>query len=270
MEINGVQFGSSLRRGLVHRNCDKHGQFSVMWFVDKDGNPIGTPLCPKCKEEEDAKEREEMSRLYVQNLIKSSLLEADVPEDNIESRFSNYEATTDYMKEKLEVCKKFSSKNSIYPSCLCFLGKTGTGKTHLSISCLANSVIESIREHRQEDKIKYTRASELMRDFKSIMNTKKGGTTENQLMREYQSYDMLVIDELGRFLQGDYSLNIIQEIIAYRLESNKKTILVLNGTFQDLKQIVGEHIISKQKKKGKSLKFDEEDYRKKDANGEKG
>ena len=59
-------------------------------------------------------------------------------------------------------------------------------------------------------------------------------------------------------------INIIQEIIAYRLESNKKTILVLNVTFQDLKQIVGEHIISRLTEKGKSLRFDEEDYRKKE------
>ena len=107
MEINGVQFGSSLRRDLVHRHCDKHGDFKTMWFIDNEGKPIGEPLCPKCKEEEDAKEREEMARLTFQNRIRFTLLDAGVPEDNIDNRFSTFNANTDYMKEKLEVCKKF-------------------------------------------------------------------------------------------------------------------------------------------------------------------
>ena len=262
MEINGEKVIPRFRREALKCNCEKHGLFTTMWFVDKDDMPIGTPICPKCKEEEDAIEREETSRVYLQNLIKSSLLESDVPEDNIESRFSNFNATTDYMKEKVEICKKFAEKENVYPSCLCFLGKTGTGKTHLAVSILASTIVDAIRNHRQEDKIKYTRASELMRDFKSLMNAKKGGKTENELMREYQTYDLLVIDELGRFLQGDYATNLVQEIIAYRIESSRKTILILNGTFQDLKQIVGEHIISRLTEKGKSLRFDEEDYRK--------
>ena len=242
MEINGEKVIPRFRRESLKCNCEKHGLFTTMWFVDKDDMPIGTPICPKCKEEEDAIEREETSRLYLQNLIKSSLIESDVPEDNIESRFSNFNATTDYMKEKVEICKKFAEKDNIYPSCLCFLGKTGTGKTHLAVSILASTIVDAIRNHRQEDKIKYTRASELM--------------------REYQTYDLLVIDELGRFLQGDYATSLVQEIIAYRIESSRKTILILNGTFQDLKQIVGEHIISRLTEKGKSLRFDEEDYRK--------
>lgn len=262
MEINGVQFCSSLRRELVHRHCDKHGDFHTMWFIDNGGNPIGEPICPKCREEEDEKEREEMARLTFQNRITITLLDTGVPDDNIDSRFSNFNATTDYMKEKVEICKKFAENENIYPSCLCFLGKTGTGKTHLAVSILASTIVDAIRNHRQEDKIKYTRASELMRDFKSIMNAKKGGKTENELMREYQTYDLLVIDELGRFLQGDYSTSLVQEIIAYRIESSRKTILILNGTFQDLKQIVGEHIISRLTEKGKSLRFDEQDYRK--------
>ena len=264
MEINGEKVVSRFRRELLQCNCEKHGLFSVMWFVDKDDMPIGIPVCPKCREEEDEIERQEMARLNLQNLIKSSLLEADVPEDNIESRFSNFNSTTDYMKEKVEICKKFAEKEKVYPSCLCFFGKTGTGKTHLAVSILASTIVDAIRNHRQEDRIKYTRASELMRDFKSIMNVKKGGKTENELMREYQTYDLLVIDELGRFLQGDYATNLVQEIIAYRIESSRKTILILNGTFQDLKQIVGEHIISRLTEKGKSLRFEEEDYRRKE------
>ena len=47
------------------------------------------------------------------------------------------------------------------------------------------------------------------------------------------------------------------------MESNRKTILILNGTFNELKTILGEHNISRLVEKDKSLKFDEEDYRKK-------
>ena len=265
MEINGKQYipNSGFRRVKLNWNCDKHGQFSTMWFVDKDDLPIGEPMCPKCKEEEYAIEREENSILYLQSIIRCELIEADVPEDNLENRFSNFIASTEYMQQKVDICKSFVDRDNTIPSCLCFLGSTGTGKTHLSVSCLASIIIDNIKNNRQDDKLKYTRASELMRDFKSIMNTKKGSTTENQLIREYQTYAFLVIDELARFVQGDYATSIIQEIISYRLETNRKTILILNGTFNDLKTILGEHNISRLIEKGKSLKFDEEDYRKK-------
>ena len=263
LEINGEPVIPTLRRRLIECNCEKHGKFETTWFIDNEGKPIGEPICPECKKEEDEQYRIIASKMYAEALVTSSLTDAGVPSDNFDSSFDSYIATTDEMKNKLDVCKKFVIKDNIYPSCLCFLGLCGTGKTHLAVSCIRAIIVDNLRSKKQEDKIKYTRASELMRDFKSIMNTKKGGTTENQLIREYQTYDFLVIDELGRYIQGDYSTSLIREIISYRIESNRKTILIMNGDFAELKSIVGEHIISRLSEKGKSLIFKEPDYRKK-------
>ena len=260
MEVNGkLQSIGNMQRHEGEFSCPVHGKWKGYWFFSKDTDePVGDPVCPKCREDEEKRRREEDAIAARSQEVDRRIGMAGVPDVSSKCRLSNYIADTPEKQRKLESVKNFVEK--IMPSALVMFGTTGSGKTHLAVGALAGYFEKSI-ENGTEGTAKYTKASELLRDFKSAMNAKRGGITENQLMHEYQMYDFLIIDETNRFNAGEYNTGIIQEIISSRLESDRKTILIFNGSFDGIGEYVGEHNMSRLKMCGRSIPFDEQDWR---------
>lgn len=263
MEINGktrsVLFGGMDRHDSVYC-CRKHGGWTGPWWFDPDtGEAIGNPVCPECKKEDEDRIRKENAIAVTNYLIEETLLDIGVPELSKTCRLENYVASTDVQREKAETIRRFVE--DMYPTTLVFYGLTGSGKTHLAVSALAMMIRKAIAEKKSEGNIRYVKASELFRDFKSAMNSKRGGLTENQVMYQYENYKMLVIDELGRFMAGDYNVMILQEILTYRIENDFKTIIIKNGDIKSVVDLLGEHNVSRLKECGKSVRFDEPDWR---------
>ena len=261
MEVNGKfpAIGNMLRHEGEF-SCPVHGKWKGYWFFSKDTDePVGDPVCPKCRDEEESRIRVENAQAVMEQMIEETLLEIGVPENSKSLRLENYVASTDSMKAKAETIKKFVYEK--YPSTLVLYGTAGSGKTHLAVSALSMVIMDALRENRSEGDIKYIKAAELLRDFKSAMNAKRGGKTENQIIRQYEYCKMLVIDEFGRFIAGDYNVSIMQEILTYRIENDLKTIIIKNGDMNSVLELLGEHNVSRLKAAGRSISFDEPDWR---------
>lgn len=135
-------------------------------------------------------------------------------------------------------CKKYAEQ--FYPHCLGIFmtGKTGLGKTHLSLA-IARRIID-----RGYTAI-YTTVSEIIRRISGQYFHK--GNTDNQedLMELISHIDLLILDDLGAEFESSFNTAIVYDMINSRLSANRPTIISTNLTPQELQKRYSERIVSR-------------------------
>lgn len=152
----------------------------------------------------------------------------------------------DEMKILYNTMKKWCNEGSKYQIIL-LCGQTGVGKTYL-MECMANELI-------QKENIVY---------FASAFNVNQN------LLKYHTTFDNTKYDSLNTLLDPDYlfiddlgtepilknvTIEGIYNIIADRLEHNKKTIISTNLDLENIEQRYGERIFSRLVNKRTSLCF---------------
>lgn len=138
-----------------------------------------------------------------------------------------------------EICNNFI-KNFDDPNenNLLFCGNSGLGKTFLS-SCIANEIIKT-------GKTVLYQTAPIMLD--TIIDY-KFGKTNNDIIKNINNVDLLIIDDLGTETKNDYKITELFNIINSRLlnQNNKitKTIISTNLSLQELYDAYEERIISR-------------------------
>lgn len=136
----------------------------------------------------------------------------------------------------LEVTRKYAQNFSTNSKNLLFLGKTGLGKTHLSLA-IANVVIN------KGYSVCYGTSQNICDDLQS----EQFGRSENiaYTKRQVLDCDLLVLDDLGTELDNQYSIATIYNIINTRLLSAKPTIISTNCEFEELLNKYDQRITSR-------------------------
>ena len=144
-------------------------------------------------------------------------------------KFSNYIADNEELYEAknkaINYCVEFKH-NSDYNKSFLLNGQSGAGKSHLGIAISLN-LIESNIGCRYIDYRKFI--TEMRQNVMNLENY-------NKLMRSYQNVRVLYIDDFLKGKIGDSDINYIFELLNYRYQNLKPTIISTEKTIDELKE----------------------------------
>lgn len=245
-------------------NCEKHGEFvqriRSVTLLNKKITTTRT-RCPLCMEER-LEELQELSRrsdfIAMEGEISRLMSMLEIPERFVNCTLDNYIPVNDDSATVLRLCRGYAER---WPERLksgggmVMCGKPGTGKNHLAIA-IAKHVIREFRSS-----VGFTTALRIARNFKSTWS-KNSSRTEDEVIEQYTSRDLLIIDEVGVQFGSDAEKLIMFEIINTRYERMKPTILISNQTREELSAFIGERVIDRMNDGGGcTLAFTWESYR---------
>lgn len=136
----------------------------------------------------------------------------------------------------LESCRMYAQGFNSHSPNLMFMGGTGLGKTHLSLS-IANTAIN------KGYSVVYGTAQNILSDLQN----ENFGRTENIYYSEYDvlNTDLLIIDDLGTEFKSAYTVACLYNIINTRILKKKPTIISTNFNHYDLNREYDQRITSR-------------------------
>lgn len=128
---------------------------------------------------------------------------------------------------------------------IALVGGPGTGKTQLAVELMK-------RAAKKVKTCRYARGVEIASAVRATFNT-KGDETE-AVSRFTKPY-LLVVDEFHDRSFSEFEQRLLNLILDKRYASLKPTILISNGTPEELREQVGERVIDRMREHGRILHF---------------
>ena len=140
------------------------------------------------------------------------------------------------MEKTFQTCKRYAYSFSDKSPNLLFSGDTGLGKTFLS-ACIARTVADSGHS------VVYESAGHL---FAKLERAKFEGSEEaRQEAAKYTACDLLIVDDLGTEMPGQFITAALYTLINDRLLERRPTIISTNLTVEDLSRRYSSQIVSR-------------------------
>lgn len=156
------------------------------------------------------------------------------------------------MQKTYRDCRTYAEQFGSHSQNLLFSGDTGLGKTFLS-ACIAKTVAD------KGYSVVYESAVHL---FEKLEKAKF--SADEEAIRQAQAYaecDLLIIDDLGTEIAGQFVTTTLYTLINDRLLSGKATIISTNLTVEDMSKRYSPQILSRLRGSYKRLTFVGEDIR---------
>lgn len=129
------------------------------------------------------------------------------------------------MERNLRTCREYAASFGINSGNLLFVGGTGLGKTFLS-ACIARSVAD------RGYSVVYETAGHL---FNKLEQAKFNGNDENRKEAEkFASCDLLILDDLGTEMPGQFTTAALYGLLNDRLLSGKPMVISTNLNVEEL------------------------------------
>lgn len=154
------------------------------------------------------------------------------------------------MGSVLSYCKTYSSDFSRHSPSLLLYGKTGLGKTHLSLAVAGKAVEAGYG-------VIYSSAQNLFNKLEKEKFGRSEGNTEESIL----DCDLLIIDDLGAEFTTQFTVSSLYNIINSRELEGKPTIISTNLTPEQLTNTYSERIASRILSNYVMLLFDGSDIR---------
>ena len=154
------------------------------------------------------------------------------------------------MESVLNYCKAYAADFSRRSPSLLLYGKTGLGKTHLSLAIAGNAVEEGYG-------VIYSSAQNLFNKLEKDKFGKADANTEEAIL----DCDLLIIDDLGAEFTTQFTVSALYNIINSRELEGKPTIISTNLMPEQLTKAYGERIASRILSNYVMLYFDGSDIR---------
>lgn len=135
-----------------------------------------------------------------------------------------------------EAAHRYAQSFSLDSKNLLFLGKTGLGKTHLSLA-IANVVIN------RGYYVCYGTSQNICSDLQTEQFHRDDPITYTK--QQVLNCDLLVLDDLGTEIDNQYSIATLYNIINSRILAHKPTIISTNYGFEELLQKYDQRITSR-------------------------
>ncbi|VFP85564.1 DNA replication protein DnaC [Buchnera aphidicola (Cinara pseudotaxifoliae)] len=188
--------------------------------------------------------------------IKRTLGRSGIRELYKNCSFENYQVHHEGHKKVLCAARRYAEnfKNNI--ANFIFSGRPGTGKNHLA-SAIGNHLI------LRGKNILIITVADLMSTLKSTFNQSSAEMTEEKLLYNLSTVDLLIIDEIGMQTESRYEKMIINQIIDRRSSSKKSTGILSNLNHERLNGLLGDRVLDRMSL-GNSLwlTFEWDSYRK--------
>ncbi len=156
------------------------------------------------------------------------------------------------MEKTLHICRRYALEFTERSGNLLFSGDTGLGKTFLS-ACIARTVAD------RGYSVMYESAGHL---FAKLERAKFG--SDEEARRETEKYgicDLLIIDDLGTEMGGQFTTSALYTLINDRLLSGRATIVSTNLTTEELEKRYSAAIASRLRGNYRRIAFIGEDIR---------
>ena len=235
----------------IRNKITAHEAIKQSFFCDKH-NTNYKHACPSCKKEDEDRKQDDSK-------VKKLLDVSGLDKRKMESTFENFDKSR--ALDQYNFCqsfatnweKSFSNGQSIF-----MIGSIGGGKTHLA-SAIANKVI---RDHYAT--VRYINFSLLAIKVRDAQNTRQ---SVEDTISQFEKCQLLIIDEIGLKGATDFEFSLINQIFDARYGWELPTILITNMNWSEVKKTIGERFESRNIQTGKSLRFNNQDYRKIIAKG---
>ena len=156
------------------------------------------------------------------------------------------------MTHTLEVCRKYAENFTKTSENLLFNGGTGLGKTMLS-ACIACEVTE------KGFSVAYESAPHL---FSQLENHRFRPSEETaRSVAKFESCDLLMIDDLGTELPGQFVVAALYALLNERLMAGKPTVISTNLTIGEIRERYSPQIASRMQGNFRLLPFVGQDIR---------
>lgn len=140
------------------------------------------------------------------------------------------------MEKTFRTCKAYASDFSGRAENLLLSGNTGLGKTFLS-ACIARMVAD------KGFSVVYETASHLLSTMERARFN--GDETARRDMEKYVECDLMIIDDLGTEMGGQFTNSALYSVINERILSKKATIISTNLNSEDLENRYSSQIASR-------------------------
>lgn len=231
----------------VHYTCSKCNDTGFYEVRDeKTGVSHGARLC-SCH-------IELLKKLATDEMAASTPLELSSFEDFDLSYYKDDREAFEQMKYIFETCVTYSRNFELDSPNLLFYGRTGLGKTHLSLA-IANEVI------KKGYNVVYGSTNRFFLKISSENFSKNNDTYTLDMLCDA---DLLILDDLGMEFTTTFTNSVLYTIIDTRICKGLPTIISSNLSLDELKDKYHESIVSRIVGTFESLEFLGKDVRQKD------
>ena len=251
--------------------CPKHGGDLATAFLIRRARPAlghlsGWTGCPACAQEsaEQASKAEQARlagerRQSAQRSLEQRLAGAMIPPRFRSKTFANYLAKSEEQQRALADLKAYADDfgQVLFDGrCLLLVGRTGTGKTHLSCA-VANAIMG------QGYTALFRTVQEVIRHVRgSWRQGGSGGRSEDEAIAELVAPDLLILDEVGVQYGKDAELVTLFDVMNARYSACKPSIVLSNLALGEVKQFLGERVFDRLRENGgKAIPFEWESCR---------
>ena len=245
-------------RPTEERICPEHGAYTATNFLGEHWTG-----CPECIEKLQAKQEEESLQKQKEAALEREQLKwkakingAAIPERFKDRTLDNYKAKTTGQKKALAFSKEYAENFDQVMKAgrsAIFVGKPGTGKTHLAIGI----ALEIIKQQRSPV---FVTVQRLIRRVKDSWHTKN--ETESEVVDVFASPDLLILDEVGVQFGSEFEKQMLFDVLNERYEKLKPSILLSNIPREQLSDYLGERVTDRLRENGgKMIGFDWDSYR---------
>lgn len=140
-----------------------------------------------------------------------------------------------HMSKVLNYCKNYAENFSQNSNSIFMKGKTGLGKTHLSLA-IANEVI------KKGFGVIYVSAPSLAHRLEKDFFSKSDDDSINDMLLEC---DLLIVDDLGTEFHTQFSVSEMYNIFNSRILAGKPVIVNTNLNLHELEKIYSERFVSR-------------------------
>lgn len=236
--------------------CEKHGVYESVNFFGRIWS--GCPDCAEAERRAEAEAAELRKREAELHRWRIRVGGTGIPERFQSKSLDDYEAANPGQARVLRFAKgyveNFDEVLRTGQSAL-FLGKPGTGKTHLA----AGIGMQLLRD--QNRRVMFTT---VIRAVRRVKETWARGSEESEAeaIRSMVLPDLLILDEVGIQFGSDTERNILFDLINERYEKCRPTLILSNLSVEEVSTFLGERIMDRLRENGgKCFLFDWESRR---------
>jgi len=244
------------RKPSRSETCEKHGVFESRHIFGSIWAKC--PACTAEVQQRETAERERRERDEANERWQRRLGHAGIPDRFQDRSIKSYVAETDGQRRALAFAEAYADS---FDDALAtgrsavFIGKPGTGKTHLAVGIGLRIM------HRDGRTVHF---STVMRAIRRIRNTwgRNGAESETEAIEAFTFPDLLILDEVGIQYGSEAEKLLIFDILNERYENRRPTLLLSNLDLTDVRAYLGERVYDRLREDGgEVVVFDWESYR---------
>lgn len=236
------------RRALIEQNLSaEYLELPPVCDICGGAGYVGSTMC-SCLRELCRREQEKDISLLSQSSACFADFRTDLYSDRPDSKYGA--SPRRIMEQNLRICRKFAAP--FVGGNLLFVGGTGLGKTFLS-ACIAREVTAG------GYCVTYESAPHL---FSALEKNRFSPDEESRLRcKSYTDCDLLIIDDLGTELPGNFVTAALYTVVNDRLLGGKSTIISTNLNTDEIERRYSVQIASRLRGEYRMLTFVGDDIR---------